>query len=222
MRILIVEDDSNVREGLVSALQGDYPDWQIDEAESVNETKRKILSSIEDGRPYDLTILDYHLPENKAGEHAEGSPRLTDFVVRNLPDALIIQATAYNENELIESRLLHPNLQIVFIKKDANSTWVKKMSEVAGQRLFGDPIAKQLDEIFGFESPVVTYHRSRLIRSNERVSLTQNLASLRCRIIDSWDYLSPTLKDRIKTKFKVDEKSRPLKITLFDEVKAGE
>lgn len=222
MRILIVEDDPNVQEGLVSALHDDYPYWEFSTAVSVRDAESQILASVEDGQPYDLTILDYHLPENNIGGNPEASPRLTNFVVAKLPDALIIQATAYDENELVESRLLHPNPQIVFIKKDDEGKWVEKISEVAGQRLFGDPIAKQLDEIFGFESPVLTYHRSRLIRSSERVSLTQNLASLRCRIIDSWDYLSPTLKDRIKTKFKVDEKSRPLKITLFDEVRAGE
>jgi CheY-like chemotaxis protein len=218
--ILIVEDSRETREGLRAVLQDVYKNWIVDVAGSVEEAKTKIKTSILERIPYDLVIQDYQLPL-RTGGNPEGSLDLTDYLVGELPNALIIQITAFPDSpqlkdKVIQPMLANPDRRLMFVEKDMRSSWVKRLSQIAGDRLLGDPITKLLDELFPIDSsPAHAQSSARFAWSPESTSLTQSLASLRNLIVESWDHLSPERKASIKERLKIDDGVKPVKVTLF-------
>lgn len=83
IKVLIVEDDAGTRDVLCDTLQADG--YQTDIAKTAADAIERI-----DHSPYDLIIIDWHLPDTTAGELL---PRL-----RNLaPDASILIATGSSD-----------------------------------------------------------------------------------------------------------------------------
>jgi CheY-like chemotaxis protein len=216
-RVLIVEDIEATRQNLSSLLSEMYDQWAVDGVESVAEADTKVEDALSKGEPYDLLIVDYHLPASR-GSNPEPALDFTMRVFERLPNALVIQITAYMGEGDLQAKLIHPMLanpdpRLAFVPK--NDGWSKEVCKIALQRVLGDPIEDQLDNLFGAELSVHSGYRSRRGRSPETISLTHSLASLRGLITASWDHLSPDLQNRIRSKFRVDDKIRPVKITVF-------
>lgn len=216
-RVLIVEDIEETRENLAELLRDKYDEWVVDGAGSVNEAEAMVRKSISEEQPYDVLIVDYMLPKQR-GYVPEPALDFTAKALECLPHVLLIQITAFMSDEALQAKLIHPMLahpdpRMMFVEK--NKDWTDEVTRIALQRILGDPIEDQMDDLFGSELPAYSGHRSRRGRAPETISLTHSLASLRGLITHSWDHLSPDLQQRIRSKFKVDDKLRPVKITMF-------
>src|ERR1035438_1822148 len=120
-RVLVVEDIPDTQEGLVSLLNDVYDDWNTDAAGSVDEAKALMDGAVQQDAPYDVVILDFYLPK-EMGHMPEGSLQLTEYALKQLPAALIIQMTAFEDDKDLKENLLGPRLQdpdrrVVFIPK---------------------------------------------------------------------------------------------------------
>ncbi len=216
-RVLVVEDIPDVQEGMIAALVEIYQEWTVDAASSVSEAMKMIDQSVEEDLPYDVAILDFHLPE-QVGHNPQPSLHLTRYALEKLPEALVIEITAFAGDPLLQKDLLNPNLQdpdrrMVFIPKRKGAPL--EVADLAVQRVLGDPIEEQMNDMFGPEQSVHSGRRSRSANTDSGLSLTHRLADLRGRIVHSWEHLSPELQARIRKKFKVDHTASPVRITMF-------
>jgi CheY-like chemotaxis protein len=194
-----------------------YPEWLPDAAGSVDDATALIDEAVERGSPYDVVILDLHLPK-KQGFMPAPSLHLTEYAFRQLPEALIIQVTAYEDDRDLKEKLLTPKLQdpdrrLLFLPK--REGYPLQIASLAIQRVLGDPIEDQLDDMFGSDQTLHSGRRSRSSSHETGLSLTHRMADLRGRISTSWKYLSPELQGRIRRNFKVDDTVTPVRITMF-------
>jgi CheY-like chemotaxis protein len=216
-RILVVEDIPETQEGMVMALTDRDLGWTVEAASAISEAKVFIARATEEDSPYAVVILDYYLPE-EVGQMPGPSLQLTEYALAKLPDALVIQMTAFEDDEELKEKLLrpsleHPDRRIVFVPKGPH--FVARIAQVAVQRVLGDPIEDQLDDMFGPEQSLHSGRRARTASVDAGVSLTHRLADLRGRIASSWPHLAPELQNRIRRKFKIDEQATPVRITMF-------
>jgi CheY-like chemotaxis protein len=215
---LIVEDFEPTLKSLSRLLTSECDQLSVGSAKTIAEADAKIETAISEGLPYDLVIVDYMLPK-EAGLMPEPALALTSRIMDKLPEALIIQITAYRDDESLQKSLIHPMLtnpdpRLLFVEK--TDDWSADVVRLALQRVLGDPIEEQLDNLFGPDPSSNSIRRSRSGRASGSRSMTQGLASLRALVGTAWEHISPELQKRIRSKVKVDDRMQPVRITMID------
>jgi CheY-like chemotaxis protein len=197
LRVLIVDDEEPVVRVVSYDLQKAFPESLVDVAGTVAEAEAKLRTSIEEGRPYDVVILDFMLPPDTPGQNPEPDHSL-GYLVRDYSiQSLIIHVTAYQNDPRFKSFLRY---------KDASSDvgrlcvakgegWTKQLVEAIQHNLVPYRLRLQFDSLFRRQrDPSLRQVAPRgwaAGRSERRRSL--DIATLCAEASRHWEFLSPAL-----------------------------
>jgi CheY-like chemotaxis protein len=228
-RILIVEDVKNTLRQLKiyisEALKepDGAPSVVIHTAESVEDAKRLVLEAKEREQPYHAVVLDFKLPEQMG--HKPELPDREDkslclLIRQKMSATLVAHITAYIADEVVRNhlRLVHQEQvnprALVFSK--AEGDYSIKLVERLRAFLYGMRIEEQMAHVFGEPQELAFAARGRVERARSRGgrSLTHDIAALRRDIVAHWHYLDEQLQNQIRQFFRVDDKSRPIRVSL--------
>jgi CheY-like chemotaxis protein len=227
-RILIVEDIRNTLKQLKifisEALKepDGAPSVVIHTAEAVEDAKQLILEAKERGQPYHAVVLDFKLPKRQGHnpELPETDESLCLLIRQQTPDTLVAHITAYRDDEVVSShvRLVHEEQidpwALIFSKAD--SEYALNLVERLRAFLYGMRIEEQMAHVFGVPQGLAFAARGRIERARSRAerSLTHDIAALRRDIVAHWHYLDERLQNHIRKFFRVDDESRPVRVSL--------
>ncbi len=228
-RILIVEDMKNTLKQLTiliaAALQ--EPDGGqgvvIHKAEAVEDARRLILSAAEGNRPYHAVILDFMLPKQVGFNPEISSPdeSLCLLIRHKLRHTLVAHITAYSDDEAVSEhlRVVHQekvNPRALFFSKAVGEYAPHLVTELSAF-LYGTRIEEQIALVFGAPRELAFAAKRRAPereRGRSERSLTHDIAALRRDIVAHWHHLDERLHDLIREYFRVDDASRPVRISL--------
>lgn len=227
-RILIVEDIRDTLKQLQlfisEALRGPdaEPSVVIHAAEAVEDAKQLILEAKERGQPYHAVVLDFKLPK-QVGHNPElpdTDESLCLLIRQQTRDTLVAHITAYRDDEVVSRhvRLVHEEQidpwALIFSKAD--SEYALNLVERLRAFLYGMRIEEQITHVFGGSSELAFAARGRVERTRSRAerSLTHDIAALRRDIVTHWHYLDKPIQNLIRKYFRVDDQSRPVRVSL--------
>lgn len=227
-RILIVEDIKDtlkqLRLYISEALRepDGAPSVVIQTAESVEDAKHLILEAKEREQPYHAVVLDFKLPKQMG--HYPELPNIDEslclLIRQTMSATLVAHITAYIDDEVVRShlRLVHQEQvdprALVFSK--AEGDYALKLIERLRAFLYGMRIEEQMAQVFDEPRELAFAARGRIERARSRGgrSLTHDIAALRRDIVAHWHYLDKQLQNDIRKFFRVDDQSRPVRVSL--------
>lgn len=234
-RILIVEDIKDTLKQLKLFIseafqeEGGEPSVVIHTAEAVEDAKSLILEASERGQPYHAVVLDFKLPK-RAGFNPElpdideSRPNIDEslclLIRQKMSDTLVAHITAYRDDEVVRKhlRLVHEEQfdagGLVFSK--AEGEYALNLVERLRAFLYGKRIKEQLAHVFNEPQALAYAARGRVERARSRSerSLTHDIAALRRDIVAHWHCLDEQIRNDIRKFFRVDDKSRPVRVSL--------
>lgn len=190
-RLLLLEDDDDLREDLALVIPRRLPGTVVDAAGTVEEG----LHLLETDRDFALGLLDIRVPFRR-GLQPEADPRVAEGLKRRGVASLCF--TGYRESPDVEHYLAKRKLTdppIATISKQVTPEFLTLlMNEI---RLW----------LVSTASARVSASFRRIFSSTPDGlrSGTAPLMSLQQEIIDYWAYLDETTRDEIKSRFVVDE-----------------
>jgi len=203
-RILIVEDEVPILGQLKELFCEALPGFRIDTADSISRALEEIERTLKEGRTYEAVVLDMRLPlESGGADIAEVDDHICKELRKTMQNVLVFHISAYGRYPDVKAHIaeLHadpkdPGSKLIS-KKD--SSWPLKLLVLLKAYLYGKPIEKQLDELFGTEEQLRLARQGRppLRRPGRRPCGTIALERLRCNVGRHWNDLSPELKERI-------------------------
>ena len=197
-RILVVEDMPDTREQLRAALREVFPDIEIDVAANVTEALRKIWRSEEDGRPYQIVLLDFRLPEGEESTIEVIDTRICEEFRRVVPNGMVLHFTAHSDNPEVKAHMKKVHSQKAaegpapmadLIQKTVGPQWIRQMVDT--MEPWVDQIRKERIEA-SFERLFV--HSA--VRAGDR-GVTHELAAFKRDAETFWEILPDELKKRI-------------------------
>ena len=216
-RFLVVEDDKNTLEEILSRLNKIFPGCSIEFTESARPAVELVVKSSETNRPFDVAILDFKLPWD-LGDNPEINTKICDKIRELTSYTFVIHITSYNDDPHALRHLLEchrppsaPWGDFVF---KTSTKWPEELEKKIAAYLYGLPIIKRLNMLsdwVGTGGISFTYSP----RVVSRGSTTHELAMLFRNIEERWDFLEKTLQERIKQYFCVDENNKPVRVSLL-------
>jgi CheY-like chemotaxis protein len=213
---------------LISELQEEFEDVQVDGAACVEDALRLVEQAIESRRPYDVVLLDFKLPV-RMGENDEVDESVCRQVRDSMLDAYILHYTGYGGDPVISRHMEQEHgrdrpdqARTRLVEKTADTTWVEELRDHVRsfldgkrKRLARQRVAEGLDRLFGApESGHPGAARARdLGRPGDR-GISHELEALRHDIVTYWNDLDDQLKDRVGTIFRVEEGDEGVRVAL--------
>ncbi|MCI0489896.1 MAG: hypothetical protein L0229_25165 [Blastocatellia bacterium] len=222
-RILIVEDIEETRKALQSLLSEAFPNSLIDTSATVAEAHEFLEVIRKKELLYHAIILDFKLPKEKIGAHAEIDESLCLAVRDMAPSSLVIHITAHPDDELVERHLRRVHEEQIDPRSltlpKEGSNWPIQLLKKLKAFLYGIPIEERINSLFGINSMAATAARNRIERERPKSwsegSITHELAALCRDIVTHWNDLDESLQATIKTIFYVDAESDPIRVSLL-------
>ncbi len=220
LRILIVEDDENVLTQLGSLLRAAFPAVQVEIADTTEHGLALVQQSKETKRPYDVIILDFHLPRH-TGEVAETDTSICHEASVG-PYPFIIHVSAHENDVKIQQHLSLKHLEEVhdksiFISKNkvsAGQAWTDQLLSKLRSYLYGGQILMQIDDIFGGTNAAPSYRLRPSRSASMRGSLTHDLAALCSDIETYWRDLDDHTRDKVLDYFEVNDAQSAVHVCL--------
>lgn len=218
-RVLIVEDELDVLNDLNHILTNTFPRVQITVAENVRAARELIDRMDAEHIDFDLAILDFKLPADEGMNVV-----IDDSLCKRLrPSGVpIVHITAWVDDAIIQHlkddtayHTLHEG-PVVAIQKTITPEWIKELVEKVKpyfEEIVSEQVVTQLHKLFGDPSD----RRGRYLRDTSQMqSATYALSDLQRAIRDLWTFLTPEVKDEIRSVFQVVELDGPKKrLSLF-------
>jgi hypothetical protein len=163
--------------------------------------------AIEQEWPYDAALIDFQLPDPVTGGFRMALS-VCKHIMNTMPKALVIHMTGYLDDPEIRDNVREMNLERVgpkeldFAKGSSSYDIVKALKA----HLFGSPIRRQLDELFGGweDQPYMRRPFAGRAGSPGARGVTHRIAALTRDITTYWDDLPDDLQARIRTIFYID------------------
>ena len=168
LRILLVEDDEDVREDCADQLRRMFPKAIIEKAASRDEARALILAAYHRGAPYDVAIIDLQLPESVGGLDVRDTS-VASFIIEKFGVRVtrLVQWTAYPEDRAVADFRREkdiPRSGIVYqviSKRDLD--WPAKLEEFIKRTIAEISVGQWLDDPYfrqmrGGGTAIVTRH----------------------------------------------------------------
>jgi CheY-like chemotaxis protein len=228
-RILVVDDEPLVLGPLVRLMEAAISRVEIDCAGTIKEASALIERSQQEGRPYDLAILDFKLPF-QVGHQPAVDTSLCEALER---DAVpVIHYTAWPDDEAVQAHMRTKHLTkslagapVRLITRTTTEEWVEDIiGLIAGYQrwVISNSVRRRMGDFFGVNLGDDDSQRLSSARSHATSGRTQcgtyALLELQKDIIENWHVLDPKLKSEIKSTFavvKLDEEDEPKRLSLF-------
>lgn len=226
--LLIVEDEAVTLDQLGKLLLEAFPGIRIDTATTVEEGRRRLEAARP--WPYDAVILDIMLPKNDESPTEEPDYTLCMDTAAWMPAALVVHMTSYRDNKDVEEHIQRVHVTEGLVRGFALYKFGKSgpskgaldpefgMELVRKLRagLYGDYVRQETAQLFATEGAAVSGERSRMAGGRfAGVSSTHRMTNLIQQISDNWDYLQETDRRIVKGYFAVDDRQRPVRVSLL-------